>query len=213
LVSYARYLGKAIWPADLCVFYPHPGAWPEGQVAGSAALLLGLTLLVLWKMRRAPYAPVGWFWFLGVLVPYIGLVDAGTVELIRSFGKDIVSSGDLVARFEAAWSDEQIDTHFAARDMVVSVPHPGLDHETRVAGVAIKMSETPGRVRHRAPLLVVRSLFEAAQAAATSKAALIEAMIGKGHEALEEPEALEPVLGKMGPCDNVIEIREMAGYA
>jgi crotonobetainyl-CoA:carnitine CoA-transferase CaiB-like acyl-CoA transferase len=43
--------------------------------------------------------------------------------------------------------------HFAARDMVVSVPHPGLDHETKVAGVAIKMSETPGRVRHRAPLL------------------------------------------------------------
>ena len=45
------------------------------------------------------------------------------------------------------------DPHFAARDMIVSVPHPGLDHETRVAGVAIKMTETPGRVRHRAPLL------------------------------------------------------------
>jgi crotonobetainyl-CoA:carnitine CoA-transferase CaiB-like acyl-CoA transferase len=43
--------------------------------------------------------------------------------------------------------------HFAARDMVVSVPHPGLDHDMKVAGVAIKMSETPGRVRHRAPLL------------------------------------------------------------
>ncbi|MDP2329734.1 MAG: CoA transferase [Reyranella sp.] len=45
------------------------------------------------------------------------------------------------------------DPHFAARDMIVSVPHPGLGHETRVAGVAIKMTETPGRVRHRAPLL------------------------------------------------------------
>ena len=43
--------------------------------------------------------------------------------------------------------------HFAARDMVVSVPHPGLDGDMKVAGVAIKMSETPGRVRHRAPLL------------------------------------------------------------
>ena len=52
------------------------------------------------------------------LIPYIGLVDAGTVELVRSFGKEIVSSGDLVARFEAAWSDEQIKTHFAARDAV-----------------------------------------------------------------------------------------------
>jgi Xaa-Pro aminopeptidase len=47
-------------------------------------------------------------------IPYIGLVDAGTIELLRSFGKEIVSSGDLVARFEATWSDEQIATHFAA---------------------------------------------------------------------------------------------------
>src|SRR5437588_4722750 len=52
------------------------------------------------------------------LVPYIGLVDAGTVELVRTFGKEIVSSGDLVARFEAAWSDEQIKSHFEARDVI-----------------------------------------------------------------------------------------------
>src|SRR5262250_1996816 len=49
-------------------------------------------------------------------IPYIGLVDAGTIELVRSFGKEIVSSGDLVSRFEAAWTDEQIKSHFAARD-------------------------------------------------------------------------------------------------
>ncbi len=52
------------------------------------------------------------------LIPYIGLVDAGTVELVRSFGKEIVSSGDLVARFEAAWTEEQIQSHFAARDAI-----------------------------------------------------------------------------------------------
>jgi len=52
------------------------------------------------------------------VIPYIGLVDAGTVELVRSFGKEIVSSGDLVARFEAAWTDEQIASHFAARDTI-----------------------------------------------------------------------------------------------
>ncbi len=51
-------------------------------------------------------------------IPLIGLVDAGTVELLRSFGKEIVSSGDLVARFEAAWSEEQIQSHFAARDAI-----------------------------------------------------------------------------------------------
>lgn len=52
------------------------------------------------------------------IIPYIGMVDAGTVELIRSFGKKIVSSGDLVARFEAVWSEEQIATHYAARDVI-----------------------------------------------------------------------------------------------
>jgi Xaa-Pro dipeptidase len=51
-------------------------------------------------------------------VPLIGLVDAGTVELIRSFGKEIVTSGDLVAQFEATLSAEQIASHFAARDAV-----------------------------------------------------------------------------------------------
>jgi Xaa-Pro dipeptidase len=51
-------------------------------------------------------------------IPYIGLVDAGTVELVRSFGKEVVSSGDLVARFEAAWNEEQIASHFAARDVI-----------------------------------------------------------------------------------------------
>jgi len=55
------------------------------------------------------------------LIPYIGLVDAGTVELVRSFGKEIVSSGDLVARFEAAWSEEQIQSHFAARDGIDAI--------------------------------------------------------------------------------------------
>ncbi len=51
-------------------------------------------------------------------VPLIGLVDAGTVELLRSFGKEIVTSGDLVAQFEATLSAEQIASHFAARDAV-----------------------------------------------------------------------------------------------
>jgi Xaa-Pro dipeptidase len=55
------------------------------------------------------------------VIPYIGLVDAGTVELVRSFGKDVVSSGDLVARFEAAWSEEQIASHFAARDAIDAI--------------------------------------------------------------------------------------------
>jgi Xaa-Pro aminopeptidase len=48
-------------------------------------------------------------------------VDAGTVELVRSFGKEIMSSGDLVARFEAAWTEQQIESHFAARDLIDAI--------------------------------------------------------------------------------------------
>ena len=51
-------------------------------------------------------------------IPYVGLVDAGTVELLRSFGKNIVSSGDLVSQFEAVLTEEQIATHYAARDAI-----------------------------------------------------------------------------------------------
>ena len=51
-------------------------------------------------------------------IPYVGLVDAGTVELLRSFGKNIVSSGDLVSQFEAVLTEEQVATHYAARDAI-----------------------------------------------------------------------------------------------
>ncbi|HEY6969341.1 MAG TPA: Xaa-Pro peptidase family protein [Candidatus Angelobacter sp.] len=75
----------------------------------------------LWDNLKAMLAPsktVAMQYSPNNLIPYIGLVDAGTVELVRSFGKEIVSSGDLVARFEAAWTDDQIKSHFAARDAV-----------------------------------------------------------------------------------------------
>jgi Xaa-Pro dipeptidase len=55
------------------------------------------------------------------LVFYISLVDAGTIELIRGLGKNVVSSGDLVAQFEATWNEEQIQTHFQARDAVDAI--------------------------------------------------------------------------------------------
>lgn len=78
----------------------------------------------LWDNLKAmlePHKTVAMQYSPNNLIPYIGLVDAGTVELVRSFGKEIVSSGDLVARFEAAWTDDQIKSHFAARDAVDSI--------------------------------------------------------------------------------------------
>jgi Xaa-Pro aminopeptidase len=70
------------------------------------------------KSMLAPYKTVAMQYSPNNLIPYISLVDGGTIELVRSFGKEIVSSGDLVSQFEATWSEEQIASHFAARDAI-----------------------------------------------------------------------------------------------
>ncbi|HSA11919.1 MAG TPA: tetratricopeptide repeat protein [Candidatus Paceibacterota bacterium] len=85
LVSYARYLGNALWPAKLAVFYPFPAAWPLWTVAASGLLLLALTALVVRTARSRPYLFVGWFWFTGLLVPTIGLIQAGAQALADRF--------------------------------------------------------------------------------------------------------------------------------
>jgi tetratricopeptide (TPR) repeat protein len=77
LVSYVRYLAKFLWPTDLAVLYPHPGHWPVAIVAGCAAVVLALTVGVLWLRRRQPWLAVGWLWYLGTLVPVIGIVQVG----------------------------------------------------------------------------------------------------------------------------------------
>jgi protein O-mannosyl-transferase len=101
LVSYVRYLGKTIWPEDLAIFYPYPPAWPLWQVVAAGGVLLLASGLALWSGRTgsagipagvgptAPtpagcrrsqwrgYVPMGWFWFVGTLVPVIGLIQVG----------------------------------------------------------------------------------------------------------------------------------------
>jgi Xaa-Pro aminopeptidase len=72
----------------------------------------------LLKNMLAPHKNIAMQYSAKNLLPAIGLVDAGTIELVRSFGKEIVSSGDLVALFEAVLSEAQIATHYAARDLV-----------------------------------------------------------------------------------------------
>jgi len=77
LVSYASYVGKAIWPQKLAVFYPYPDAIPAWQPIGAALLIAGTCCLALQYSKRYPYIAVGLFWYLGTLVPVIGLVQVG----------------------------------------------------------------------------------------------------------------------------------------
>ena len=78
LVSYAAYLGQSFYPVDLAPFYPYPGTrLPIAWVAGSLVLLLAITGVALFCWRLLPYLLVGWLWYLGMLVPVIGLVQVG----------------------------------------------------------------------------------------------------------------------------------------
>jgi protein O-mannosyl-transferase len=77
VVSYAAYVWQFFWPARLAVLYPYDSNLPAWQVAGAAAALAAITALaVVWRRRR-PYLFTGWFWFAGILVPTIGLVQVG----------------------------------------------------------------------------------------------------------------------------------------
>jgi len=77
LLAYTRYLGKAVWPSHLAAMYPHPGESLQAWQAVAAALLLGFISAGVWAARRRRYLLVGWLWFLGTLVPMIGLVQVG----------------------------------------------------------------------------------------------------------------------------------------
>jgi tetratricopeptide (TPR) repeat protein len=66
-----------VWPKDLAVLYPHPIHLPLWQIVGSGLLVGVVTFLILWPGRKHPYLLVGWLWYLGTLVPVIGLVQVG----------------------------------------------------------------------------------------------------------------------------------------
>jgi tetratricopeptide (TPR) repeat protein len=84
LVSYCAYIGQALWPAHLGVYYPHPAgeittsadmAFPLWEPIGAFLFLSGISIFAVSKMRSIPYLFVGWFWYLGTLVPVVGVVQ------------------------------------------------------------------------------------------------------------------------------------------
>jgi tetratricopeptide (TPR) repeat protein len=78
LVSYVVYVGRTLCPIGLAPFYPHPrAALPWSLALASLAVLIAVTAVAVREARRMPYLLVGWFWYLGTLVPVIGLVQAG----------------------------------------------------------------------------------------------------------------------------------------
>jgi len=85
IVSYLRYLGWTVWPAKLAMFYSFPydqhfylALWPGWQIAAGLLLLAGISGLCVMQLKRRPYLAVGWFWYLGMMVPVIGFVQVGS---------------------------------------------------------------------------------------------------------------------------------------
>ncbi len=77
LVSYVAYVAKMFWPTRLAVFYPYPRVVPAWEAALAALAIASVSVLVVRSFRARPYLAVGWFWFLGTLLPVIGLVQVG----------------------------------------------------------------------------------------------------------------------------------------
>jgi tetratricopeptide (TPR) repeat protein len=77
LVAYLLYLQKLFWPSKLSILYLRPEEWPVELVGLAIVVLLGVTALAFFFARKFPYLLVGWLWFLGTLVPVIGLVQVG----------------------------------------------------------------------------------------------------------------------------------------
>ncbi len=86
MVSYFEYFGKMIWPSGLSILYPHPGnnlsTW---QVILCGMALAGITIFSIRLIRKAPYFAIGWFWYLGTLIPVIGVVQVGGQAMADRF--------------------------------------------------------------------------------------------------------------------------------
>jgi len=77
IFSYASYLEKTFWPDNLVVFYPYNFFLPAWKIILSGIILTLITLIVMGYIKKMPFLFVGWFWYLGTLIPMIGLVQIG----------------------------------------------------------------------------------------------------------------------------------------
>lgn len=122
VVAYAEYVRLLVWPSGLAVLYPYPGAGHSGgRILLSATVVLGLSAVAVAQGRRRPWLAVGWLWFLGTLVPMIGLVQVGRQSWADRYTY-LPHIGLLVA---LAWGVAE------AKDRWVGTPRRGVRHDKK----------------------------------------------------------------------------------
>lgn len=85
LVSYVKYIANMLWPQDLAIFYPYSKDFTAFQIVGSALLLIITSCIMIIFARQYRYALTGWLWYLGTLIPVIGLIQAGPQAMADRF--------------------------------------------------------------------------------------------------------------------------------
>ena len=78
LISYFAYLGKTFWPANLAVYYPYDLNFALGMIAVPVIIIFLISACVLYNLKKLPFLFVGWSWYLGTLIPVIGLIQVGS---------------------------------------------------------------------------------------------------------------------------------------
>jgi tetratricopeptide (TPR) repeat protein len=108
IISYVSYLRKTLSPVDLAVFYPYKHSFLLWQILLSCFILIGITIIVIYAMRKLPFLFMGWFWYLGTLIPVIGLAQVGKQALadrytyLPSIGIAIMLAGGIPLLFPRA---------------------------------------------------------------------------------------------------------------
>jgi len=137
VVSYVHYILDMFWPNHLSVLYPHPGSWPVLQIVASTIFLVVVTAAVLFSARKHPYLAFGWFWFIGMLVPAIGLIQVGI-----QCRADRYTYLPLIGLFVMfAWGAAELIQYFSRSEIEESIAAPSSKGRAGQKGVEMSSSQ------------------------------------------------------------------------
>jgi len=122
LVSYVVYLRKVVWPTDLIYLYLYPLHVPAWQTAGAIAVLSLITVFSIRRFHRCPYLLMGWLWYLGTLVPVIGLIQVGAQAMADRYTY-MPLTGIFIA---VAWGGADLIKRWALRQWIVRTSVAGI---------------------------------------------------------------------------------------